>query len=86
MLFSYSIFVFILQIAKQLRFQLDAFVITAFIGLSAVAHYNIASMLIQHFDVLMGRIIGVLTPYFSQMEGANEQEKTEKVLFFAIKI
>ncbi len=86
LLFSYSFFVFILQISKQLRFQADAFVITAFVGLSVVAHYNIASMLIQHFDELMGRIMGVLTPYFSQLDGANEQSSSQKVLFFSTKI
>jgi len=86
LLFSYSVFVFILQIARQLRFQADAFVISIFVGLSAVAHYNIASMLVQHFDVLMGRIMGVLTPYFSQLEGADNQKTTERVLFFTTKM
>jgi O-antigen/teichoic acid export membrane protein len=85
-LFSYSFFVFVLQIAGRLRFQTDAFVITAFVGLSSVAHYNIASVLIRYFDVLMGRIMGVLTPYFSQLDGANDYEELKKKFFIATKL
>lgn len=86
MLFSYSVFVFILQIATMLRFQTDAFVITAFIGLSAVAHYNIAGMLIRYFDDLMGRVMGVLTPYFSQLDGAGDDQGIFSAFLFASKI
>lgn len=86
LLFSYSFFVFILQVSRQISFQADAFVLTALMSLSAVAHYNIASMLLQHFDVLMGRLMGVLTPYFSQLEGANDTEQMQKTLFFSTKL
>ena len=85
-LFSYSLFVFILRIAETLRFQTDAFVITGFIGLAAVAHYNIASFMISYFGSLMGQVMGVLTPYFSQLEGGDEREQSLKALFFTLRI
>lgn len=85
-LFSYSSHTFIIRMADEMRFNIDALVISAFIGLSAVTHYRVASTLVQHFMVLMVTITGVLLPFFSKLDGEEDTEKIKETLFFSTKI
>ncbi|MFQ5788631.1 MAG: oligosaccharide flippase family protein [Thermodesulfobacteriota bacterium] len=85
-LFSYSFFTFIARIADHIRFHVDVFIITAFMGLSEVTHYRIASLLIIYFIDLMGAAMGVLTSLFSQQDGAKNLEAIRKTFFLATKI
>lgn len=85
-LFSYSSHTFIAQMADELRFNIDSIVISAFVGLAAVTHYRIASVLVMHFITLITTITGVLQPFFSRLEGEENSEKIRKTLFFASKI
>lgn len=85
-LFSYSSFTFIAQIGDLLRFQLDALVISAYIGLSAVAHFNIASILAMHFGFFVVSCMGVMGPLFSRLHGANDHESLKKVFIFSTRI
>lgn len=57
------------KIANILRFRLDQIVISAFVGLSAVTHYYVATRLIDYLSNLIAQGIGVITPFFSQEEG-----------------
>lgn len=85
-LFTYSSFSFIAQMGHYVRFHTDAFIITAFMTLSAVTHYRIASLMVQYFISLMSACMGVITPLFSQQDGANDLVAMKKSFFFATKI
>jgi O-antigen/teichoic acid export membrane protein len=85
-LFSYSSHAFIIRIADEMRFNIDAFVISAYIGLSAVTHYRVASTLVQHFITLILTIMGVLLPFFSRLDGEKNNEKIKETLLFSTRI
>lgn len=85
-LFSYSIYLFMVDVADQLRFQLDPIVITAFIGLGAVTHYRIASVLTDYYFRIMISTVAVVQPLFSRLYGAGEQTKIRESFLLATKI
>jgi len=85
-LFSYSSHTFVARMADEFRFNIDGFVISAFIGLSAVTHYRVASTLVQHFITLIMIITGVLLPFFSRLDGEENREKIKETLFFSSKL
>ena len=83
--FSYSIYVFISYIADILRFQVDAIVISAVIGLAAVTHYTIAAVMVRNFLVISGAF-AVLRPVFSRLHGANDVHALHRAFFLGTKI
>ncbi len=85
-LFSYSSHTFIIRMADEMRFNIDGLVISAFIGLSAVTHYRVASTLVQHFINLILTTMGVLLPFFSRLDGEKNTEKIKETLLFSTKI
>lgn len=85
-LFSYSSHAFIIRIADEMRFNIDAFVISAYIGLSAVTHYRVASTLVQHFITLIVTFMSVLLPFFSRLDGEKNDEKIKETLFYSTRI
>ena len=85
-LFSYTSILSIALLADQLRFHVDVFVVGAFINLAAVTHYRIAGLMAQYFLSLISACMGVLTPLFSQQDGAGDHEKIRKTLFIGTKI
>jgi len=84
-LFSFSMWTFVSKVAFQVRFQIDAIVIVAFLSLTAVAHYKIAAMLVQNFRMGMDAIFGVLFPYFSRLHSAGDMGKTRRVVLFGVR-
>ena len=84
--FDYSVFTFLGQIAQALNMKIDTFVITAFVGLAAVTHYNIGFRLTQYFIMLIGAVIGVCGTYFSQAEGRGDYESIRKNFLFVTKL
>lgn len=85
-LFSYSAYAFIAQMADQLRFNVDAFVIAAFVSLAALTHYHVASTLVRYFISLMIASMGVFQPVFSRQFGAGDHESIKKTFFFATRL
>ncbi|MFH1771970.1 MAG: oligosaccharide flippase family protein [Candidatus Omnitrophota bacterium] len=85
-LFSYSSYTFIIGIADKLRFNIDNFVITIFLGLNAVTLYSIASRLIQYFIGFMSSAINILVPVFSQYEAKGDYEAIREKFLFVSKI
>lgn len=85
-LFSYSFYMMISQVANQLRFHADAFVIASFLNLSLVTHYGIAGTLITYFNQLIGTIMSVFNPLFSQQEAGQTPLKMQTTLYFATRI
>jgi O-antigen/teichoic acid export membrane protein len=85
-LFGYSFYLMISQVANQLRFHADSFVIASFLSLSPVTHYSIASTLAMYFNQLVSKIVSVFGPVFSLQEGRGNFDDIKKTLFFASRI
>jgi O-antigen/teichoic acid export membrane protein len=83
---SYSIYSSISYVADILRFQLDPFVITAFIGLAAVTHYRVASVFAQYYLQIIFLSVGMLWPILSRLHGRGDQERMDAVFFTGTKI
>jgi O-antigen/teichoic acid export membrane protein len=84
--FSYSIYTFVSMIADILRFQVDALVITAFIGLAVLTHYRIATVFAQYYVNAIIALVGLIQPLFSRLHGAEDKVKLEKVFAFSTKV
>lgn len=85
-LFKYSIFTLISSVADNLRFNLDNFVITAFVGLNFVTLYSIASRLVRYFSHFILNALGMMLPVFSQYEAKGDYEKIREKFLFVTKI
>jgi O-antigen/teichoic acid export membrane protein len=85
-LFSYSIYIFVARLADTLRFQIDPFVISGFIGLAVVTHYRVASVFMAYYINAVLASAGTFQPVFSRLHGAGNQGGLEKAFFFATKI
>lgn len=83
---GYSFFTFIAKLADQLRFYIDALVIGAFVAVSAITHYAIASRLALTFLELMVAVMGLLSPWFSHMLGKDDHAGIKRVFVFGTKI
>ena len=73
---QYSIFTFVGQISDKLRFYVDNFVISAFIGLSSVTIYSIAANLTRYFieSIACAFGTGMLLPIFSGYEAKGDYQ------------
>ena len=85
-LFGYSLYILVAKLADILRFNIDFVVVSTFIGLSAVTHYSIGSILAGHFMFFISSTIVVLLPVFSRLHGREDHENIKRVFFFANKI
>lgn len=79
-LFDYGRFTVINQVGDQLRFAIDGWMVAAFVGVAAVAHYTIASRLANYFLVFVISAVGLLPPWFSQLLGNRDHDGIRKVL------
>ena len=80
-LLRFGVPVIIGQVADRIRFQTDAIVVSMFIGVAAVAHYNIASTLVLYYIDGIFAIVGVLTPLLTMQDGARDQVGLRKTFF-----
>jgi len=85
-LLSFSVFAFIAQFANKLRFKVDAIVISVFIGLAAVTHYNVGYRLIMYFIMFITAISGSFQTYISQEEGAGNLDSIRNKFIFTTKL
>ncbi len=85
-LLNYSIYSFISNVANQLQFHLDAFVITAFIGLVYVTHYNIGARITRYYITLIYAAIALMLPVFSRFEGQDNYEQIREKFILVVKL
>jgi|SRR5690348_785116 len=85
-LFSYSSFAFLGNLTNEVRFNVDSFVITAFVGLAAVTHFRIAGLMASYFMALIASLVGAMQPWFSRMEGAGDYGSIQRTLLFSTKL
>ena len=86
MLFEYSKYSFIAQLADILRFKVDNLVIVIFMGLSQITLYSIAARIIKYFMELIMASVGMLTPVFSQYDGMGDYGSIRDKFIFMTKI
>ncbi len=82
-LFSFGGYAFLTSIADKIRFNVANFVIAAFVGLSAVTHYNIATRLTEYFLQALGSVLGVMTPVFARLHAEGQHDKLRESFLFA---
>jgi O-antigen/teichoic acid export membrane protein len=85
-LFNYSGYALIIQISDQLRFSVDAWMVSVFVGVNAVTHYAIASRLSQAFLALIIAAVGILSPWFSQLLGSSDFDGILRVFTIGTKV
>jgi O-antigen/teichoic acid export membrane protein len=83
---SYSVYTFVTNIADTLRFEVDALVISAFVGLAGVTHYRVASVFTRYYVSAVVSTIGTFQPVLSRLHGAGDQIGIQKVFFFATRV
>jgi O-antigen/teichoic acid export membrane protein len=85
-LFSFGVPVLIGQIADRIRLQADTMVVSLFLGLSAVAHYNVATTLIMYYMDGVLAITGVLTPVLSMQMSAKDADGLRRSLLMGTRL
>lgn len=85
-LFSYSFFTFVSQVSDKLRYRVDTVLITAYIGLSAVTHYNVGFNLIMYYIMIVSKLLLRFETYVSQEEGMNNYESIRNKFMFLTKL
>lgn len=71
-LFKFAFPVLFGQLADRVRLQTDTLTVSFFLGLTAVAHYNIATTLAMYYVDGIAAIVGVLSSVLSMQKGAND--------------
>lgn len=85
-LFNYSSFSFIATIGDKLRFNIDNFIIAAYLGAEFITVYVIAVRLLLYFMDLIASATGVIRPLFSQYESRGDYESIRKLYIISTKI
>jgi O-antigen/teichoic acid export membrane protein len=86
MLLGYGAYSFLEKISYVFRSRIDVIIISIFIGLSAVTHYSIGSLLVQCFHGLMIAGLGIFLPVFGQLHGRQDDGKIKETFFWGNKI
>ena len=74
-LLSYSWRSFVLAVTQQIRFKLDAVVISSVLSVNLVAHYSIGARFMEYFVELVGNLVGgQLMPVFSRYQGRGQHD------------
>jgi len=79
-LFGYGRYSMVIRVGDQLRFAVDSWLVAAFVGITAVAHYAIASRLSGYFLTLILSAVGLLQSWFSQLLGSRDYDGIRKLL------
>jgi O-antigen/teichoic acid export membrane protein len=82
---EYSSYSFTFKMAQQIKFSIQPFIVSGFIGIEAVTHFAIASRLSLYFLTFMRSTFGLLTPLFSRYEGQNDKAKMQQAFLLASK-
>lgn len=75
LIFSFSIYAFLIHVSLQLIYYTDAVVIGAFLPIGMVTFFAIASSLMSYARTLLSGISSTLTPMASSLEAINKSEE-----------
>jgi O-antigen/teichoic acid export membrane protein len=85
-LLNYSKYSFLNDLADILKTKLGTVIIAAFLNLSLVTYYFLATRLIEYFTELIVSTLGTMVPVYSKMEGRNDYNSIRRWLFTSTKI
>ncbi|MEK7845721.1 MAG: flippase [Nitrospinota bacterium] len=80
MIFGFSFYAFLTTLGSILIFQLDDFIVGAFVSVSAVSLYNVGYNLQNALRATNSLIGGPLFPAYADMEGRGEYDKQKMML------
>lgn len=84
--FHFGKYIYVIMIARRIRFSLDELVVGAVVGLGAVTHYAIAGTLIQYFTSIIGSAIGVISPSFIKYHKLGQWENLREIFLVTTEI
>jgi O-antigen/teichoic acid export membrane protein len=85
-LFNYGRYTVVIRLGDQLRFAVDSWMVAAFLGVAAVAHYTIATRLSGYFLTFILSAVGLLQSWFSQLFGQEDHAGIRKVLALGTRV
>lgn len=85
-LLSYGGFAFLNWVADRLRFSVDNFVISGFLGLAHVTAFNIPVRLVTEANNLMVTLLGNLTPVFAAREASADFARLRRDFLLATEL
>jgi len=85
-LLGFSTFSFITMIANRLRFYTDSFVISGFLGLGFVTHYNIGARVAIYYEKIVRTGMSITFPLFSKFEGQRDFESIRDKYIIMLKL
>jgi len=85
-MFRYSGYALVIQISDQLRFSIDGWMVGVFVSVAAVTHYSIGGRLSQTFLSLIIAMLGILSPWFSQLLGNSDYDGIRRVFLIGTKV
>lgn len=84
-LFSFSSFIFISRLADLCQNQVVRFVISFFLGPSAVTYYVIPLKVVKAGAGILSRASNILLPYASELKGLRDQERLQQAFVIGSK-
>jgi len=76
----------VIVVADIMRINLDRCVIGKMVGMSDVGVYGIAALIIRYMTQLIATGMGVLTPRFAALDGANEHAKLQGLFLRSLSV
>jgi O-antigen/teichoic acid export membrane protein len=83
LIFSFSVFSFLLHVSGSLIYATDNIVIGAFLPVSAVTFYVIAGNLTEYTRTLVSGISQTMTPLASSIEARQDQKQLQRMVLFS---
>ncbi len=80
-IFSYSVFVLLLNIGIQLSFQTDSLVIGKMLDVGKIPYYSVANSIMLYATQFVIGIAGVVMPMATQMHTRGESEALRRLFF-----
>ena len=77
---TFSLYLFIIHLSTVIYMRVDALIIQAYISLSAVALYTVASRISEKASGFCRQLTNALTPIVAELKGAGEEENIRAVL------
>ncbi len=85
-LINYGKFSMVLQISDLLKLRALPVIVTYTVGLTCVVYFSIAMRLMEIYQEVMHKIIGIVVPVFSQYEARDEHANIKKAFWMTFRI
>lgn len=79
--FSFSIFVLILNVGIQLSFQTDSLVIAKFLGIGQISYYAVANTIMVYAMQFVIGVAAVVMPMATKLHAQAQQEQLKRLFF-----